>query len=201
MSKKLTKTKDNKLIKKCSVDEARESVFRCVKAVLGTEALLKNFADKIGNFDSLKEEGHQKMNEELTDLSFAFGVETGYAVSNSAGEPYEKLALEMKRGIEKEFDCQSISEKALVDLAVNAYIRNLRYSWKMNENQTYLGQKFDGYRNYLSKEIDRAQRHYISAIETLKCFKQSSLKVSVKTNNAFIGENQQFNNNQNNESK
>lgn len=48
--------------------------------------------------------------------------------------------------------------------------------------------------NFYSKEVDRSHRQFISAIETLKLMRQPSLRVNIKTNNAFVGENQQFNN-------
>jgi len=47
----------------------------------------------------------------------------------------------------------------------------------------------------MSKEVDRANRHFLSALQTLKEIKQPELKVNIKTNAAFFGEKQEFNNN------
>lgn len=206
MTKEITKKEETRPVKKYTIEDVKNIVFEYTEATLGTKAVLEKHANKLENYGSLNEEEKQKMNEELSALAFAFGIETGHVISSCVGETYQKLALEMKKKLEKEFNCQSISDKALVDLAVSAYIRNIRYTWKMDGNQKYLGHEHDSYRNYLSREIDRSHRHYISAIETLRMIKQPSLKVNIKTNNAFVGEKQQFNNNQvqkdeNNEAK
>jgi len=57
--------------------------------------------------------------------------------------------------------------------------------------------EINNFLSIMSKDVDRANRHFITALETLKQFKQPQLKVNVKTKNAFIAEKQQFNNNQN----
>ncbi|MGW8185008.1 MAG: hypothetical protein ACWGHO_02760 [Candidatus Moraniibacteriota bacterium] len=190
--------------KKYSLEDAKNFTLECTEETIGIKSVLRKYANNFmgKDFSSLTEKDKEEMNEHLTTISFAYGVETGHIVSSCTNESFQKMAFQMKKELEKEFDCKSYSEKALVDLAVNGYVRAMRYSWKMEGNQTYIGQKYDGYRNYLSHEIDRAQRHYISAIETLKFMKQPSLRVNIKTNNAFVGENQQFNNNaKNNEAK
>ncbi len=72
----------------------------------------------------------------------------------------------------------------------------------MEYNQKHVGAQYDGYRNYLSKELDRAHRQFLSALETLKAIQQPAMKVNIKTNTAFVGENQQFNTKvENNEAK
>lgn len=54
----------------------------------------------------------------------------------------------------------------------------------------------------LSKETDSANRRLIMNIVLLKEMKQPALKINIKTNNAFVGDKQQFNNNvENNEAK
>jgi len=53
----------------------------------------------------------------------------------------------------------------------------------------------------LNRDVDLANRRLNMNIVMLKEIKQPAMKVNIKTNNAFVSENQQFNNNQNNESK
>jgi hypothetical protein len=204
MTKEIKKIECKSLAKEITAEEMKEHVFACVDDTIGTLPVLKRCASKWGNGrKDLEEKEKQKMLEEFTTLSFAFGVENGHTISSCVNKSFQMMAVEMKKELEKEFDCKNYSEKALVDLAVNGYVRVMCHSWKMDGNQAYIGQKYDSYRNYLSHEIDRSHRHYISAIETLKFLKQPTLKVNIKTNNAFVSENQQFNNhqNQNNEAK
>lgn len=42
----------------------------------------------------------------------------------------------------------------------------------------------------LGKELDRANRHYLTAIQTLRMMKQQPLQVTVRANTAIIGQNQ-----------
>lgn len=189
------KKEENKPVKKYTAGEAKKIVSEFAESMLGTQTALSKYADKFANYNSLGEKEKEEIEKEIATIAFAFGVETGLIISSCAGETFQKLAFEMKKELEKEFDCRSISEKALVDLAVGAYIRNMSYTWRMDGIQKHLGRDQDGYRNYLSREIDRSHRHYISAIETLRAIKQPLLKVNIKTNNAFVGEKQQFNDN------
>ena len=53
--------------------------------------------------------------------------------------------------------------------------------------------ELNNYYNFLSKEIDRAQRQYITGLQTLKQLKSPSLPVTIKTTTAYIAENQQVN--------
>ena len=140
-------------------------------------------------------------NENLARFAQTYLAE-GYVLMNSLGSDYQGLAFQMKKDLQQEFNCIKPSEKALVDIIVNAYVRKLTYSNKMERNQKYLGSEQDGYRNYLSKELDRAHRQFLSALETLKAIQQPAMNVNIKTNTAFVGENQQFNTKvENNEAK
>jgi hypothetical protein len=82
---------------------------------------------------------------------------------------------------------------------VNAYIRVLDNSRRLNNELN--GQNITPNRNIyianLSKQIDRANRQYISALLTLKQLKSPNVEMNIKTNNAFISNNQQINVNKN----
>lgn len=203
MTKEIAKKAEVKLEKKYTVQEARGFIMDCAKVSVDPNVILKKFADEylslINADDNSKD---QEINEKISELSLAFSSETGYMLMKAVNEEYRGLALQMKRDLQEEFSCKSFSEKMLVDLMVNAYIKKLRYSDKMEHNQQYIGHKYDSYRCYLSKEIDRAYRQFLSALETLKAMKQPAMKVSIKTSTAYVGENQQFNTKvENNEAK
>jgi hypothetical protein len=50
----------------------------------------------------------------------------------------------------------------------------------------------------MSKELDRANRQFITALTTLKQMKAPSIEINVTAKTAFVAENQQFNVNKNN---
>jgi len=142
--------------------------------------------------------------EKTLNLLRDLGVETGYALLSCLKETDHNLAIDIKNNLQKEFNCQTYSEKMLVDLVANSYIRELSYSRLMEVRNTpeYLSHEKTGMLNFYSHEVDRAHRQFISGIETLKLMKEPALRVSIRTNNAFVSDKQQFNNNvENNESK
>jgi len=47
----------------------------------------------------------------------------------------------------------------------------------------------------MSKELDRANRNYLTAINNLIEIKRPQMNINVKTNNAYFWQNQQINNN------
>jgi len=192
--------------RKFTQQEAKDFLLEQSKTLADPEVMLKDFATKsMPQMYSQGKEDEETI-KKMSDLSLALSIETGFMLMKSVDKQYNSLALQMRRDLQEEFSCEKTSEKMLVDLAVNSFIRNLCYSDRMGQIQEYLGNDYNDYRNYFSKEIDRTHRQFISAIETLKFMKQPPLNVSVKAQNAFIGDKQQFNSNsilkdENNEAK
>jgi len=206
MSKEIVKKEAAKPVKIFSPEEIRMMVADAVKNHFGMENKIKKICEKQLPDYSAGKDDSEKTIDDLIYVSRASSLESGYVLAESVNDFYQGLAFQMKKEFHEEFDCKMASEKALVDLAVSSYISKLYYTKLLSLNQKDAGSDYNGYRNSASKEIDRAHRQFISAIETLRFMKQPSLKVNVRTNNAFIGEKQQFNTNQiqkdeNNEAK
>lgn len=129
-------------------------------------------------------------------LSLAHSLESGHALLESVDDRYKPFALEIKKSLEQEFACEKPSERMLVDQIVNAHLRKLEYTRLMVKyrEQEWLSQEKVAVLNFYSKEADRAHRQFISALETLKAIKQPPINVNVKAQNAFVAQNQQFNN-------
>ena len=144
----------------------------------------------------LENEAPETASDNMNILSLAYSLESGHALLESVGDRYRSFALEMKRGLEQEFACEKPSERMLVDQIVSAHLRKLEYTRLMVKyrEQEWLSQEKAAFLNFYSKETDRAHRHFISALETLKAIKQPPINVSVKAQNAFVAQNQQFNN-------
>ncbi|MEI7815489.1 MAG: hypothetical protein WCJ13_11975 [Coriobacteriia bacterium] len=193
MTKEIAKN-ETALTKKFSIQEAKDIVLLSTKHQFGVESKLKELAEI--QLPQLRE-GKIKdtdLSVNITKISRALSLDSGHALAESVDNDYHELALQVKDDFHKEFDCKTSSEKALVDLAVSSYISKLHYSKLLRLNQKTSSSDYNGFRNSASKEIDRAHRQFISAIEMLRMIKQPALRVNIKTNNAFVGENQQFNN-------
>jgi len=201
MTNEIIKKEETKPAKHYSAQEIKDIFIKNIKLDSDPVGLLHRFSKETLPKLEAGEKTSKEDDEKVFQLSRTFSVETGHALVEGVSEKYMPLALQLKRDLEKEFDCKTISERAVADMAAMSYARKMAFSNKLASNQTYLGSDQEGYRNFLSREIDRSHRQFLSSLEILRCQKQPTLKVNVKTNNAFIGENQQFNNNQNNESK
>lgn len=131
----------------------------------------------------------------IEEARMAFGIENDNSILSSIEKEYQGMAMSVRRELIKEYSCQTYSEKMLVDMVVSSYMRNITASRKL-KNVLSLSETSDILNKFVSnvsQEIDRAQRHFITTLTTLKQMKSPSLSVNVKTNNAFFAQNQQIN--------
>jgi hypothetical protein len=171
-----------------------------VSATCDPQRNIKRFAKNLYPKSMITgEEFTEEEQGEFYNLAMSYGIDNGFSILESVDVGCRGMIYRLRKELIKEFNCTTYSEKALVDLAISAYARNVTYSKKLLclRDNKYLTHERNGLMSMLSKEIDKANRHFITAIETLKQFKQPQLKINVKTKNAFIAEKQQFNNNQN----
>ena len=173
--------------------------------------LLKEF-NKLCKEKELTEDQKKRKKEALNEIGMMYGLENGIWIANlSYSKDYLTLAR-MRQKVIRDYHCKSSLELMLADSIVASY-------WRIIKNEMILSrliQKEDGSWSFnqskvnvmkeLNKGIDLASRRLNTNIVLLKEMKQPTLKVNVKTNNAFIGDKQQFNNNhtkkdENNEAK
>jgi len=173
------------------------SMARINKVSCDPELTLKRIAEEI--IPKVKFQDKPLSGKDLEIINQAIidmGIENDFSIIESAEPRYRGMIINLRRNLIKEFQCVTYSEKVLVDLAAGAYARNLSLSSQLSHiaNRKEITALTNSYISILSKEIDRANRQFITAIETLKQFRQPGLKVNIKTNNAFISQSQQFNN-------
>lgn len=145
-----------------------------------------------------KELGNNNGEQSTMPDSFTFKALTLYEFDNGilltsvVSEQYKTLAIDMSRNLQKEFSCQSSAEKALAEIVTVNYVRTLDIQRRINSylekgSVTDTGVRF---LDVMSKELDRANRHYIQAVEALKAFKQPPVNVKINANTAVVGQNQ-----------
>lgn len=118
--------------------------------------------------------------------------ENGTLMTYVVPEQYRTFALKLSRELQEEFICVSSGEKAIAELAAVNYIRTLEIQNRIN-SYLALGSITDmgvRYLEVLSKELDRAQRHYISSFQTLKTLRQPVFQLNLKADTAVVGQNQ-----------
>jgi len=193
---------DKKLKSGEACKEAKKFVLKAGKADFDPEIIIRKIAKDILPKLRIKHEGISKEdNETLDQAIMTFGIENDLSILTGVERKYRGLILNLRRNLVKEFECDKYSEKILVDSVASAYARIISITDRLTHMaiRKEITALSNNYLSILSKEVDRANRHFLTALETLRQFKQPDLNINLKTKNAFIAQNQQFSNNQNKE--
>lgn len=138
----------------------------------------------------------EKLNNKFSQIAPILTLDTHYLLATTPYKTeYKTFAIELANQLVVEYDCKSPSEKTLAETAAWAYCRMLEYSRTLSGmlGIEYLSSEKNGYYSMISKEVDRANRQYLAAINSLRYIKQPKLNVTFKTQNAFVAQNQQIN--------
>lgn len=155
--------------------------------------------DFVKALNNNKSEKNKKTLEELNRAWNAalpvVSLDTHYELANSVGERIMPLVIEFARELIVEYDCKTVSEKALAEVVVSAYARILECSKSMQDIALvkYPTNSLNGLYEIISKELDRANRHFITSLATLRQIKSPTMEIKVRAHTAIIGNNQQFN--------
>lgn len=82
------------------------------------------------------------------------------------------------------------------EIVTNSFIRAIDHSRRFNNCLNageYLSDERTRYLTMLSKQIDRANRQYLNALTALKQIKAPVIEMNIRTNTAFVSQNQQIN--------
>ena len=170
-----------------------------MRAICDPVSLVRELDKAINEYNgSIGRDRRKKLrvvNERLAPATYIYALDNHYAVIDTVKEDYKPMVIEMANQFIAEYQCVAPSEKALAELAASAYARYLQYaaSFQNITNIKWLSSEKNGlYANY-SKEADRAQRQFMMAIATLKQIKSPTPRINVRTNTAFVAQNQQIN--------
>lgn len=194
---------ENSKLKKMAMNEIRTTFNEYVSARFSgsnTSTLRKKISDKI-----LPKLLDKELLTKKEIQSFAiqtmirFGVDTKLPLAESVSERFRPLVIEFSNDLIEEYKCITQGEKALAQVVANAFIRIIEFSQTLHNwrNVEFVDDQQTRHYSKIGKELDRANRQFVSAIGTLKLMKASSIELNVTANNAFIAENQQINVNKN----
>ena len=214
----ITKESETKsVVKKYSNEEVKQKILQISKFEGELDQSLKSIGKDIipkllDGDEKEKDEAEKKLEEKLGELMISMSADTHWDIIETFRQQYRGLAKELTSQLIQEYGCKTYSEKALATLTANAYIRMIDNSRRFNgcaEAAEYLSDDRTRYLAMLSKQMDRAHRQFISSLITLKQIKSPAIEMNIKTNTAFVAQNQQINTdyppkstkNENNESK
>lgn len=179
---------ENKPVKKLTNKEVRDKLL-WVRAADDPDYWTEEKVDSI--YKAVKEGATKETDKVMMALSF----DTDHSLIHTVSEKYQSMVIELRRKLIKDFDCKTDAEKALVDMAVSGYMRVVRSTeaftrcLDLNNANNNLNQ----FMANMSKETDRANRHFLTAYQMLMQLKQPQINVNVRTKNAFVAQAQQFN--------
>jgi len=189
-----------KAIEKYDSEKVKKALFETITLDGDKKRLLKELGEEILPKylkGSLKEQ--KEIEKRLQDKSLAllriFESESHVNLMESFTESYRMTAKEMVSKMIDEYQCTNEAEKAIAGTITNAYIRILDNSRRLNNELECrdISHNRNTYISMLSKQVDRANRQFLSALLTLKQLKAPSIEMNVRATNAFVSQNQQVN--------
>lgn len=184
------KSSNTAVIKVKSLDEIKDLISDC-KSQYDPKMVLKG-ADKelskVKAGTSQPTEIESNLFKSLTLLEF----DNGILLTATVPEQYKTFGIDLMRNLQIEYNCQTPSEKATAELTALNYIRTLEIQRRIT-GYLAMGALTDNGVRYLaimSKELDRANRHYLTSVQVLKNLKQLPFQLTLKANTAVIGQNQ-----------
>ncbi len=116
----------------------------------------------------------------------------GILLSTGVSMRSRTFAIDLMRRFQKVYACETHSEKATAELAAASYVRALDIQSILSNfiNKDSYGDLTIRAISVLGKELDRANRHYLTAIQALRILKQPSVQLNIRADTAVVGQNQ-----------
>lgn len=120
-----------------------------------------------------------------------FEFDKGVLLLNAIPELHRVFALEFSKSLQTEYNCKTPSEKSMAEVVSLNFVRVLETQRKIKDALGNMKTRYDiQYLAVLSKELDRAERHYLNSLQALRTLHSPSFEVNIKTNTAVLGQNQ-----------
>lgn len=214
MTKKVKKKENTKIQKALNDQEMRSDIIAKIHTEHEPRNIFKRINEKLPKM--IRKDGYTAIPQDkdsqklFGDAMMILGLDNHQALICATKENFRSLAIEFANNLFKEYDCKTPSEKSLSQVVVNSYIKLMESSMRFTlsaDSGEYITENRTKYLAMLGKEMDRANRQFISALSLLKQIKSPEIRVNVRANTAFIAQNQQLNNlenlknNQNNQNE
>ncbi len=162
--------------------------------------VIKDFITKVNNnndIQKLQKDDQEKAISVLSLKEFSQGI----LLATSLLGHYRTFAIKLSNDLQIEYKCENPSEKTLAHNVAMNFTRTIAIQEKISD-YLRLGTVSDvgvKYLDFLSKELDRANRHYLSSLQALKSIKQQPMNINIRTQTAVVGQNQLVHSNNNND--
>lgn len=167
-----------------------EEVYRHIAMPFGEQAVMKKVKEEV-----VKQQNNSKEavdNDAVSSAVMLREFSQGLLLASVTKEYIRPFIAKFSLDLQREYHCDTVAKKSLAELAALNYGRILAIQYKIrgfSEKDEY-GEMTVKIIGVLSKEMDRAQRHYLTALQSLEMGVQPPLKVSIHTQHANIANNQ-----------
>lgn len=192
--------KQNKKLARTYTPEDVKKALKGFDITISPASLIKESVALWNEFEQASEAEQKqlvdKLNKKLEHTAVIYALDNHYIAAGTLHEnKHRTLMIQMAKDLIAEHDCKTTTEKMLAQTAALAYCRMIEYGDKLNGlmRMEFISNEKNGFYSLLSREVDRCTRQYLTAINTLKHFKQPTLNVTFKADNAFVAQNQQIN--------
>ncbi len=154
------------------------------------------------NKEKLTEQETKRLNQLSQEVTEIHGLKNGFWAGATTYKKYRNFIYTTRANLIKEYDCKTSIELMLVDRIVANYWRAMRIETLLcsyiewNDDYPFSQLRVNIVKE-LGKSLESASRQMTTSILLLKEMKQPGLNVKINAGNAFVGHNQQFNLNKN----
>ena len=144
---------------------------------------------KDGKFES-------RMDSPITRAMTLREFDNGVLMSMAVDDQYKTFAIQMSLDLQKQYKCDTVGTKSLAELTSLNYCRIIEIQRRINA-YLQIGEITDRgvkYLGIISKELDRAQRHYLTSIQALEVGLQPPMNMTVRTQVANVANQQMVKN-------
>lgn len=131
----------------------------------------------------------------LLEVSNRFNLETGASLDYALFDRVKPMMQKLREDMIKDYACATTLELSLVDVIILAYSRILFQSEVIKDIMGHDALTIQDQKSLavVSKDLDRANRQYLGAFQTLLRLKSRPVSMQVNVNTAYIGQNQVVN--------
>lgn len=193
--KKFTKEDSKELAKKYTPDEVLELLKTGFSFEGSKEVLLKTLSEELLPALGKNDKKAQEIVTAKAELLMRICESDHHmGLMETFPDRYRFAVREMVRQITNDYDCKTEIEKGLVSVLVNAHMRYIDNSRRLNNEleSKEISQLKNIYIANLSKQTDRAHRQYLSTLQTLKLLKTPAIHMKVNVDNAFLSQQQEI---------
>lgn len=177
---------DKKGLPSLPMPRSDEDLYRGLSPLYSTREVLDNVNNEIAKYE--KDHGYKIDSNTLVQAMSLKEYENATLMSFGLSEITKPFALQLSLDLQAQYKCDTDGKKSLAELTALNYCRVLEV-----QKNLFGFLKINKYSELtikiiavLSKELDRAQRHYITSLQSLEMGLQPPLNISIRTNTANI---------------